>query len=210
MTAPDALLVITTNCPHCAGVLQGLSELVKSGTISRLEVINISQQPELAQEYNIRSVPWTRIGPFELDGLRSVAELRNWAEQAGSDAGMTNYLSELLRTGGLAKAIKLLSQNADYFSSVLTLATDPKTELSVRIGISAIMEEFEGTKELTALIKPLTKLTHHPEARIRLDACHYLALTHSPLALPPIKLLLEDENLGVREVAQESLDSLQS
>ena len=46
-STPDALLFITPGCPHCPGVLQGLSEMVKQGTIGKLTVINAASHPEL-------------------------------------------------------------------------------------------------------------------------------------------------------------------
>ena len=208
MTAPTTLLLISSKCPHCASVLQGLSELVKAGDIARLDVVNISLQPELAQEYGVRSVPWMRIGPFELEGLHSVAELRRWAEQAGSKQGMADYFHDMLKTGGLEKVRKVLSQDGTHFSALLTLQQDPQTELPVRIGISAMVEEYEGSEMLQGQIDALAKLTRHPDARIRLDACHFLSLTHSDSALAYIKSLLQDDNAEVREVAKESLETI--
>ena len=76
---PEAVLLLSTQCPHCPTVLQGLSELVKQGVISRLEVVNINVRPEIAERHGIRSVPWVKIGDFELEGLHSPAELRRWA-----------------------------------------------------------------------------------------------------------------------------------
>ena len=98
-SVPDALLLIASGCPHCPTVLQGLSELVKAGVIGRLEVVNIGAHPEIAQGHGVRGVPWLRLGPFELEGLRAPAELRRWAERAGSNAGMADYVAELLKTG---------------------------------------------------------------------------------------------------------------
>ncbi|NNF96029.1 MAG: HEAT repeat domain-containing protein, partial [Halobacteria archaeon] len=89
---PDAELLIATGCAHCPVVLEGLSTLIKEGVISSLRVINIVNQPERAQELGVRSVPWLQLGPFILQGLHSPAELREWAERAGSMEGMSVYL----------------------------------------------------------------------------------------------------------------------
>ena len=45
MPAPDALLLISTHCPHCPAMLASLADLVKQGTIGRLEAVNLEQHP---------------------------------------------------------------------------------------------------------------------------------------------------------------------
>jgi thioredoxin-like negative regulator of GroEL len=100
---PDALLLLTSTCPYCPTVLAALSDLVKSGDIGRLEVVNIGAHPEIAQQYGVRTVPWVRIGPFELEGLRSPAELKQWVERAGTPEGLAEYFHELLKEGALLK-----------------------------------------------------------------------------------------------------------
>ncbi|MCU7801111.1 MAG: thioredoxin family protein [gamma proteobacterium symbiont of Lucinoma myriamae] len=57
-------LFIAPGCPHCPNVLQALSELIKDGEIAEMEVSNMALVPEKAQELNIRSVPWIKIGPL--------------------------------------------------------------------------------------------------------------------------------------------------
>ena len=73
--APSALVFIGSGCRHCPIVLDGLARLVKEGRLARLEVINATLEPELAARNKVRSVPWTRIGPFELVGILTPAEL---------------------------------------------------------------------------------------------------------------------------------------
>jgi thiol-disulfide isomerase/thioredoxin len=202
------LLLLAPDCPHCPTVLAALSELVKRGQIGRLEVINVAARPELAERLGVRTVPWVRLGPFELDGLRSLEELRQWAERAGTRAGMADYFSELLRDGQLRKVIELLALDPTQFSTLLLMLSNPDTELHVRVGIGAVMEEFEGRPALRELVDGLGELTRHPEPHVRGDACHYLALTHSPKASAYLQPLLHDPASQVRELAAESLAML--
>ena len=37
MPAPDALLLLSTHCPHCPAVLAALADLVKQGAIGRTD-----------------------------------------------------------------------------------------------------------------------------------------------------------------------------
>lgn len=206
--APDALLLLAPGCPHCPVVLQGLSELVKDGTIGRLEAINIARHPEVARSLGVRSVPWIRIGELELEGLHSPAELRDWAKRAGTREGLTAWFAEQIVTGRLARVIEYVRKHPEAMAVIIAMLGDPETELNVQIGIGALMEEFEGTDLLRRHVQDLGRLTRHQDARIRNDACHYLSLTHDPTALPYAEALLDDPDPDVRETAAETIESL--
>lgn len=206
---PDALLLMGTHCPWCPGVLASLKKLLADGAIASLETVNIEERPEVAAELHVRTVPWVRIGSFELEGLRSEQELREWAGKAGSTEGLSRYLDELLSSGGIARALDLVRGDRAGLDALLNLFADPDTQLNTRIGISAIMEDLAGSELLQGLIEPLGELTRHAEARIRGDACHYLALSGNPKASAHIRPLLEDSDADVREVAAESLEVLE-
>jgi len=208
-TPPDALLLLGTRCPHCPSVLNALSAMVKAGIIGTFRAVNIERRPDIAQELGVRGVPWVRIGPFELEGLRSEKELRDWAEKAGTPAGLSAWLGELLATGRIKQALALVRSEPGALEALLQLFSDPATQLNTRIGVSAIMEDLAGSEQLQGLAGRLGELTRHPEARIRGDACHYLELAGDPAAAGYIKPLLEDPDAEVREVAQEALQTLQ-
>jgi len=210
MASAHALLLISTSCPHCASVLQSLSEMIKAGVIAKLEVVNLSETPQLAQQYSVRSVPYVRIGLYELEGLHTTSELTYWAEHVGSGDAMAKYFDQALRQGGLQKVLNILKQEHGQFFALISLMRDPATELPVRIGIGAIMEEYEGSEELQNQVENIATLIEHADARTRLDACHFLALSHSQKARPYIELLLNDEDADVRAEAKESLEMLQS
>ncbi len=205
-TPPDALLLLGTHCPHCPSVLQGLSNLVKAGTLGTLKVVNIEQRIDIARELGVRSVPWVRIGSFVLEGLRSEQELAEWAARAATGSGMHEWLGELLSSGKLDQALEQIRSAPDGMDALLQLFTDTDTQLNTRIGISAIMEDLQGSEALRKIVEQLGKLTQHEDARIRGDACHYLALSGSPKAVDYIRPLLQDADAEVRDVARESIE----
>ena len=205
-TPPDALFLLGTHCPHCPTVLQGLANMVKAGTLGTLEIVNIEQRGDIARELGVRSVPWVRIGSFELEGLRSEKELREWALKASTNKGMTDWLEELLSSGNLEKPLERVRSDPAMMDALLELFTDTETGLNIRIGISAVMEHLQETETLSTIVDRLGELTRHEDARIRGDACHYLALSGDPAAAAYIKPLLKDEDKNVREVARESLE----
>lgn len=205
---PDALMLKGTHCPYCPTVLKSLQALVESGHIGKLETWNIEENPGLAKELGVRTVPWVRIGPYELDGLRSTAELREWAEKAGSPAGLSKWLDELLGSGRIDRALELVTAGPDNIIALVDLFADADTRLNTRIGISAIMEELQNSDQLRGIVNRLGDLTHHPDAHIRGDACHYLALSGDTNSATFIRPLLEDDDTGVREIARDSLAML--
>ena len=205
-TPPDALMLMGTHCPYCPSVLKALQALVESGDISHLETHNIEENPEIARELGVRSVPWVRIGPFELEGLRSEKEFREWAVKAAADDGHTEWLDELLSSGNISKPLELIKSDPSMMDALLKLFADPDTQLNTQIGISAIMEDLQGTDTLSAIVDQLGELTQHEDARVRGDACHYLALSGNSKAAGFIKPLLDDSDANVREIAKESLE----
>ncbi|MEE8428648.1 MAG: HEAT repeat domain-containing protein [Gammaproteobacteria bacterium] len=208
LDSPDALMLLGTHCPHCPAVLQGLSELLKSGELGSLKVVNIEQRPEIAKELGVRSVPWVRIGLFELAGLHTRAEYRRWAQRVGTKAGLAAYLNELLAAGKIDPVVTLLAKDHSHFVALLVLLTDPDTKLNVRVGIGAVMEYLQAGELLQSMVMPLGELTRHTDARVRSDACHYLGLSGSQKALPFIRPLLDDPSDEVKEIAQDTLELL--
>jgi glutaredoxin len=208
-TPPDALLLMGTHCPYCPTVLKGLKSLQAAGVIGKLEAINIEQHPEVAQAAGVRSVPWVRIGPFELEGLRSEQELRNWAEKAGTEAGLAAWLDELLATGKVQQVEAQLKRDPSILAVLLSMFGNPDTQLNTRIGISAIIEGLEESSLLDAQTERLAAMLKHPDAGIRGDACHFLSLTGQTQAKSLITPLLDDPEADVRMLAKDSLEHLE-
>lgn len=206
---PDALLFIAPGCPHCPTVLAAMSELVKQALVGRLEVVNIAVHPQRAEQLGVRSVPWLKLGEFELEGLHSTAELRRWAERANTPAGVADYFSTQLKRGRLPQVARMVAERPERLAALLALAEDPDTELAVRIGISAVIEDFAGSADLLAQLPALQRLAVSRDPRVRADACHFLALTESPAALSALEQLAQDSERSVRDIAQDCLVDLQ-
>ena len=201
-------MLLGTHCPHCPSVLGSLAELVKQGVLARLEVVNLEQRPDIGRQLGVRSVPWVRIGPFEFSGLHSKAELQSWAEQAGTEQGMTNYFEQLLTEGEVKRVLEMIARDHALLHALIGLVSDADAKINARIGAGVVMEEYQGRPELLALIPELGELTRHEDARVRSDACHYLSLTHDASVKQYIEPLLDDAHEEVREVAEESLAEL--
>lgn len=208
MSAPDALLLISTHCPHCPAMLATMADLVKQGAIGRLEVVNLEQHPETGQALGVRSVPWVRLGRIELTGVQSPAELAEWAAKGGTEAGMADWFHMLLKTGRLPDAQALIEDDPELLAAVLPIVGNVEASLNVRLGAGVLLENFAGSNALRALLPRLGELSRHADARVRADACHYLGLTANSAARPWLELRLDDEDADVREIAAESLQTL--
>lgn len=204
-TAPDALLLMAPGCAHCPVLLEGLGRLLKEGRLGRLEVLNVAAHPEAAAAAGIRSVPWTRIGPFELDGLYAPAELAEWAAHAAAGTGMAAYLSHLLEQRQLNRAVAIVRRTPGALADLIALAGSLETPMGTRIGISAVVEELQGTGALRDVLPALTELAASPEPPVRADAAHFLGLSGGEEARGPLERLLGDTDPQVREIAAESL-----
>lgn len=189
-------------------MLQTLADLVKQGWLGRLDVVNLEAHPEVAQDLGVRSVPWTRIGPFELNGLRGREELLDWIERVGRPDGMADYFHALLKDGQLAQVLTSVGRQPDAMAALLPIVANPEASINVRIGAGVVFEELAGQPAMLALVDRFGELTGHEDARVRADACHYLSLTGSPEARPYLTHCLQDDDDVVREIASESLLAL--
>ena len=208
MSAPDALLLISTHCPHCPAMLAALADLVKQGTIGRLEAVNLEQHPEVGQALGVRSVPWLRLGRIELAGVHGTAELAEWAAKAGSEAGLADWFHLLLKEGQLPRAQALIEADPALLAAVLPIVGNVDASLNVRLGAGVLLENFAGSDTLRTLLPQLAELSQHADARVRADACHYLGLTGDAAARPWLEARISDEDADVREIAAESLQGI--
>jgi hypothetical protein len=203
-------MLLATGCAHCPAVLEGLSQLLKQGKIGRLEAINIVEHPEAAREVGTRSVPWTRIGEFELEGVLTPAELEHWAELAAEGDGYTDYYSHLLESQRAQQVTALIEKRPQNLAYLIALAASEETPMAARIGVGVVMESLENSDPLHQALPELEKLSRSDKANIRADAAHFLGLTRLPAAASSLKPLLDDPNPDVREIAADSLDMLQA
>ncbi|MDO9226661.1 MAG: HEAT repeat domain-containing protein [Pseudomonadota bacterium] len=204
MTA-DALLFISRHCPHCPAVLAGLSDLVKHGGIGRLDVVNIEIHPEVAESHAVRSVPWLRLGPFELAGVRTPGELAIWARRASEPDGMAEAFHDLLKSGGLDQVLALVAADTTRLAALLPIVGNPEASINVRLGAGVAFEEYAGAAPLRALVPALGVLSEHADPRVRADACHYLGLSGEISARPWLEARLTDLDPDVREIARDGM-----
>jgi hypothetical protein len=206
---PDAELLIAPGCAHCAAVLTALTDMVKRGDLGRLNVVHLGAHPEAAAAVGARSVPWIRIGPFELAGAHTQGELKGWARRAGTPEGLRAYLLGQLQSGQLDNTISACRRDPAFLAPLVSLSADLDTPFAVRIGVGAVLEDLAPDGLLRGLVGVIEeRLARSPHAQVRADAAHFLGLTGAPEARPALRRLSDDENAEVREIAQEAITVL--
>jgi HEAT repeat protein len=191
-------------------MLATLADMLKAGEISRLEAVNVEVHPERAAALGVRSVPWLKLGAFELPGVRSREELQAWLRRVDEPDGLAEYFHLLLKEGRLDTVLKTVQQRPDTLAAALPIVGNPEASINVRIGAGVLFEAFAGQPALQALVPHLAELAGEDDARVRADACHYLSLTRSPAAIPVLRQHLHDADESVREIAQDSLVAIET
>lgn len=202
---PDALLFISPDCPHCPAVLAALTALLKEGLLGRLEVVNLAAHPAAAAELGVKSVPWLRLGPFEAEGATSPGELRCWALGAEDEELVAQHIHDLLISGQRHRVENLLRREPRFCSAFPRLLRDPEASMAVRLGIGAVLEEFQGGAVARGIVAELGELARYGDPRSRADACYFLSLIGGPETPPLLRACLQDADPEVREIAAEAL-----
>ena len=205
MVIHDALLLITGGCPNCPAMHQALTGLLKEGVIGRLEVINVAVHPEAAEARHVQSVPWTKIGPYEIQGVVPASELKRYAEGVDDDNVFDDYVLGLLKTGRRARFEAMVQSEPTRIHALARLMTNPETSMAIRLGIGAVLEELQGSGLTGPLIPALGALLQSPDALLRADACHFLTLIGGAAIRPYMQACLDHGDADLREMASEWL-----
>lgn len=219
--APHALMLLSSHCAHCPNVLDSLSKMIKTGDIGSFEVINLEKNPDAMGQYNVRSVPWVKIGKHQLTGAQTLEALKQRAEWARKDLidnssdeipkNQTADFDILLSDGKVNEVIEALKKDDSGFESIMSLLGDKGTVLSTRIGIGVVFEEFSGSTIVKNLIPELADLAKQSDdIRIRADSLHYLGMTNDQSAIEALEnySLKKDDDDEIKEIISDSLEGL--
>lgn len=205
VSAPDALLLMTGGCPHCPAALQALTALLKEGAIGQMRVINVAVHIEEAESRGVQSVPWIRIGPFEVEGVASPARLRELAQGVNDDGVFDAWLLETLKAGKRQKFEALLKNEPQRVHALARLMQNPEASMAVRLGVGAVLESLRGTGLGDPLIPAMGEMLASDDRLLRADACHFLTLIGGEAIRPHMLACVEDGGPEIREIAEEWL-----
>lgn len=209
-------LFIAPGCPHCPGMIERLTGMLKNSQLPNLTIINIAVDRQLAEAHAIRSVPTLMIGDSLLSGVQSEQAIQQALDaNSGSDPGSDSdqwqrAYNEAFESGQLEEVIEQIDVKTGRLRQLLTMLCDIETPLTSRIAISAVFEHFSDTHALSELIDDICAQADNPAESVRVDIAYLLGLTGSARAIPCLEKLLADDFEEVRETAEEAIDMLQT
>ena len=202
---------ISSECPNCPNAVRAANVLTFLNNKITSTIIDVGQFPELAKQYNIKSVPMIVID----DGLliNQVITSTQLAEKI-IDRGNQEYKKEhflsLCSTGNFDKAAQLLVDSPVY-SDFLFSAWE-KSAMSSRMELMLVAQQVltQNPKILDKIVPNLISLLSSTDISLKGDTIDLLSQIGHPDAITPIKALLNDNNLDIIEIAEDALNSLDS
>ena len=126
-----------------------------------------------------------------------------------NDDEMRAMLIEYMGRGFLENIIAMMKQDPPVVRFIPDLLGDDA--IMVRLGATALVEEMvkDHRQTLSGAVPGLVALLGHENPTIRGDAANALGIIGDRSALPALKLLLDDRNASVREIALDSMKDIE-
>jgi len=209
---PSVELFVATGCVHCPAVLNELSESLKKGLISNLNVTNIAVDNKRADELNVRGVPWFSLSTVQscmiFSGNYSPKEIQQWITLSKKDTGMQKYIEESLANGELMNIAQAIDLKPDVFSTIINMLGDEEVSMDIRIGLDAIIEQFSVTETLQSYTDDLKKIASGNIPRLQIDALHYIALSGDSNNKSYLQEKTKNSDTQIKQAAIEALETL--
>ncbi len=209
----ELLLFVGPGCPVCPHQLRSTATVALASDRVILEIVDATQEPELAARYQVRAVPTTVVDDeLIMVGVVPAPELaRRLVERQGPDAGKMVFAS-LVEAGHHADAAERLADGRGTAGFLELWAT---STMEGRMGLLLVAEEalLYDPDGLTDLVPELvaglegTGPLAADDSR-RGDTADLLGRIGHPDARPVLERLAEDPNGEVAEAARDALEQL--
>ena len=199
-------LFVLHDCQLCPQMEKIFKNMYESGAVNSLEVMDVAQHPEIAKQYNIRSVPFYLINDVAFSGLKSATDIR---QLLGMDETkkFEQQISQLLTEGDLGSTQELVSSNEGARKAMIQLLTNEDTELLIRIGLTAVFESLAGTGIFIEFEDQIIEMAENPDERIAIDAMYYLSLMATESSIRHLSEMSQSNaSASLRGQAQELLE----
>ncbi len=197
-------LFVMPGCQVCPQMEHLFEQMHQQGAISELEVFDVQQHPELAEQHNIRSVPHYLINGVAFTGLKSRREIDQLLDKTDADKWI-EMIQDSLAGGELEPVEQAVRKQPSAREAMIVLLDDPETALLVRIGLTAVIETLATEGLLNTYEQQFIRMTTHDDERIAVDALYYLSLINTPDSLATLQDLAENGSMVLREHALELL-----
>ena len=183
-------LFVMPGCSICPKMEHLFNDMLQKEQISRLKIYDVTEHPDLARQYHIRSVPYYRINGVAFTGLKTHAEIRALLDQ-GSSANWIDRISEELSQGNLDEIEQGVRDDSVSREAMLALLEDDQAPLVVRIGLTAIIESVAASGLLNGFESRFIQLAQRPDPRIATDGLYYLYLLSTPGSLAALEKIAD-------------------
>jgi hypothetical protein len=209
----ELLLFIGSGCPACPHQVRSVATLALASPLVSVEIVDVTQEPELAAQYEISSVPTTVVDDeLIMVGVIPAGEL-SWRilEREGPEAEKVVFAA-LVASERFADAAERLS---DGRATIAFMELWSQSTLQSRMGLFLVAEEaLEWNPDALGELVPLLieglegdgPLTQDPTRRG--DTADLLGQIGHPDARAVLEALSRDPNEEVAEAAAEALDQL--
>jgi len=212
-TDTDILLFVAPGCRACPHQIRSVATVTLASPRITVEIVDATQDPELAAQYEVRAVPTTVVGDeLIMVGVIPAPELAlRVLEQQGPGADRVVF-SSLVESGRIVEAAARLSDGraTEIFADLWS-----KSTLESRMGLFLIAEQAleENPLGLDPLVPLLMAglegdgpLSQDPTRRG--DTADLLGRIGNEDARPALEALVEDPNPEVAEAARDALEEL--
>ena len=209
----ELLLFIAHGCPACPHQVRSVASLALASPRISVEVVNVQEEPEVAAQYEISSVPTTIVDDeLIMVGVIPATDLA-WRllEREGPEAEKVVFAA-LVESGRIPEAAERLS---DGRATEAFLDLWSRSTLESRMGLFLVAEEALqwNPDSLEDLVAPLIRglegdgpLSEDPSRKG--DTADLLGQIGDAAARPALEALSRDPNEEVAEAAADALEEL--
>jgi len=194
-------------CQFCPQMKRIFEDLHREGALDSLQVIDVMREPEIAEKYNIRSVPSYRINQDIFSGLKTRKEIKQLLLES-EQIDWRKILVEELSDGQLESAQSKIRQHSSAIEAMFDLLADKQTALVVRIGLTAVIETLTGEGKLGDYEAQFIQLSSSEDETIVTDAIYYLTLLGTDSARDRLQALTLHSQQNIAQYAREAIVEL--
>ncbi len=208
----DLKLYIAKQCPFCPESVRQLIPLTFANELIKLEIIDGTLFPEIAELNNIRSAPTLLLDEnFRWTGATDLNEIVEIILNRNPSNLSTSSIIGLLKEGNAAQVAEMMLENNSIFPAFINALINEKW--SVRLGAMVAFEYIAEKNESLAsrIINPMWEHFQRVEDRIKGDIIYILGETGNIEIVPELEKIsysgiYHDE---VRNAAREALKKIE-
>lgn len=214
----DILLFISQGCAACPHQVKTLATLTLASPLIAAEIVDITQEPELARQYQISSVPTTIVDDeLVVVGVKHPIQMAEILLAREGPEGERALLVSLLESGRMEEAADRILYGPDPGATLQAfLQLWVQSTLQDRMALTLLAETVldQNPEGMDGLLPPLLTglqtegpLTDDPSRKG--DSADLLGRIGHPDARPVLEMLAGDENPEVAEAAADALEELE-